>query len=96
MPKLTGASFNAVKGVVLLGDPEHKAGLASNVDQTGGTSTLNVNGIEAGEGSIPSTWVSKTLDICWKVSATSVEMTWFLTSIQGRWCLRHDRWLRHY
>lgn len=69
MPKLTGASFTAVKGVVLLGDPEHKSGLACNVDQTGGTTTLNVNGLEEAEGSIPSTWVSKTLDICWKVSS---------------------------
>jgi hypothetical protein len=28
---LTGNAFNAVKGVFLIGDPEHKAGLACNV-----------------------------------------------------------------
>ncbi|KAK5112074.1 hypothetical protein LTR85_011655 [Meristemomyces frigidus] len=66
MPKLTGASFTAVKGVVLEGDPEHKSGLACNVDETGGTTTKNVNGLEVSSGSVPSTWVSKTLDICIK------------------------------
>jgi predicted esterase len=28
LPKLTGASFNAVKGVFLIGNPEHRSGLA--------------------------------------------------------------------
>ncbi|KAK5108893.1 hypothetical protein LTR62_007695 [Meristemomyces frigidus] len=65
LPKLTGASFTAVKGVFLIGDPERKAGLACNVDQNGGTTTKNVNGLETfGSGGIPSNWVSKTLDVC--------------------------------
>lgn len=68
MPKLTGASFNAVKGVFLIGDPEHKAGLTCNVDNNGGTTTRNVNGLEVYSGSIPSNWVSKTLDVCIYVS----------------------------
>lgn len=71
MPKLTGASFNAVKGVFLIGDPEHKSGLACNVDSTGGTTTKNVNGLEAYQGGIPSNWVSKTLDVCAYVSSLS-------------------------
>lgn len=76
MPKLTGAAFDAVKAVVLLGNPFHKAGLACNVDETGGTTTANVNGISEYQGvSIPDNWVSKTKDICWKVSSrhSSVE-----------------------
>ncbi|KAF3001561.1 hypothetical protein E8E13_009844 [Curvularia kusanoi] len=65
LPKLTGANFNAVKGVFLIGDPEHKAGLTCNVDNNGGTTTRNVNGLSAGfGGGIPSNWVSKTLDVC--------------------------------
>lgn len=67
MSKLTGASFDAVKGVVLVGDPLKKSGLACNVDPNGGASTRNTNGIEAGFGSgggIPQNWVSKVLDIC--------------------------------
>lgn len=68
MPRLTGAAFNAVKGVFLIGDPEHKSGLTCNVDNNGGTTTRNVNGLEAYSGSIPSNWVSKTLDVCIYVS----------------------------
>jgi len=65
LSQLTGASFTAVKGVFLIGDPEHKSGLACNVDSTGGTTTKNVNGLEAyGSNGIPSNWVSKTLDVC--------------------------------
>ncbi|KAK3671098.1 hypothetical protein LTR78_009059 [Recurvomyces mirabilis] len=65
LSQLTGASFTAVKGVFLIGDPEHKSGLACNVDQNGGTTTKNVNGLSAfGSNGIPSNWVSKTLDVC--------------------------------
>lgn len=64
MSQLTGANFAAVKGVFLIGDPEHKAGLTCNVDANGGTTTLNVNGLSAFAGGIPSNWVSKTLDVC--------------------------------
>ncbi|KAI4758396.1 cutinase [Aureobasidium sp. EXF-3400] len=64
MPKLTGAAFNAIKGVFLIGNPHHKAGLACNVDATGGTTTKNVNGLTVLVSSIPATWVSKTLDVC--------------------------------
>lgn len=64
LPKLTGDSFDAVKGVFLIGDPMHKAGLACNVDVNGGQSTANANGMEATMGSIPDEWVSKTMDVC--------------------------------
>lgn len=71
LPKLTGSAFAAVKGVFLIGDPFHKSGLTCNVDNMGGTTTRNVNGIEefgTGSASIPSNWISKTLDVCIKVS----------------------------
>ena len=68
LASLTGASFDAVKGVFLIGNPEHKAGLACNVDTNGGTTTKNVNGLSAFAGGIPSNWVSKTLDVCNYVS----------------------------
>jgi len=64
MPKLTGAAFDAIKGVFLIGNPHHKSGLACNVDSNGGTTTKNVNGLTAFFGSIPANWVSKTLDVC--------------------------------
>ncbi|KAI8626988.1 A cutinase-like protein from cryptococcus Sp [Xylariaceae sp. FL1651] len=65
LPSLTGTSFDAVKGVFLIGDPEHKSGLACNVDNNGGTTTANVNGLEALLSSgIPDNWISKTLDVC--------------------------------
>ncbi|KAJ8113449.1 hypothetical protein OPT61_g4425 [Boeremia exigua] len=65
LPRLTGASFSAVKGVFLIGNPAHKAGLTCNVDNNGGTTTRNVNGLSGRTGTgIPSTWVSKTLDVC--------------------------------
>jgi hypothetical protein len=75
LPQLTGASFNAVKGVFLIGDPLHKRGLACNVDNNGGTTTKNVSGISAsafGAKSIPTDWVSKTMDVCIYVSCASV------------------------
>lgn len=64
MPQLTGANFNAVKGVILIGDPEHKPNLACNVDGNGGKTTASASGIESYKAGIPSTWVSKTIDIC--------------------------------
>ncbi|KAG9186303.1 hypothetical protein G6011_02859 [Alternaria panax] len=65
MSQLTGAKFDAVKGVFLVGDPAHKSGLTCNVDNNGGTTTRNVNGLSAGlGGGIPSNWVAKTLDVC--------------------------------
>ena len=67
MPKLTGAAFAAVKGVFMVGDPEHKSGLACNFDNNGGTTTRNVNGLEVYSGSVPTTWIAKTDDICIKV-----------------------------
>lgn len=69
LPKLTGANFDAVKGVFLIGNPEHRAGLACNVDTNGGTTTKNVNGLSATLGRIPDNWVSKTLDVCNYVSS---------------------------
>ncbi|KAH8678290.1 cutinase [Xylariales sp. PMI_506] len=63
LPSLTGDSFDAVRGVFLIGDPEHKAGLACNVDTKGGTTTKDVNGLSVALGkSIPDEWISKTLD----------------------------------
>ncbi|KAK3646072.1 hypothetical protein LTR56_008689 [Elasticomyces elasticus] len=62
--EITGAAFTAVRGVFLIGDPEHRSGLACNVDQNGGTTTKNVNGLSAALGGIPSNWISKTLDVC--------------------------------
>ncbi|KAK5115272.1 hypothetical protein LTR62_001472 [Meristemomyces frigidus] len=65
MSQLTGSAFDAVKGVFLIGDPEHRAGLACNVDQNGGTTTKNVNGLSVLlGGGIPANWVAKTLDVC--------------------------------
>ncbi|KAG9513058.1 cutinase, partial [Aureobasidium melanogenum] len=64
MPKLTGASMDAVKGVFLIGDPEHRSGLACNVDANGGSTTKNVNGLSALLGGIPTAWVPKTMDVC--------------------------------
>ena len=68
LSRLTGASFGAVKGVFLIGDPEHKSGLNCNVDNNGGTATRDVNGLEAYGGGIPTNWISKTLDVCIYVS----------------------------
>jgi hypothetical protein len=64
--QLTGAANTAVKGVFLIGDPLHKAGLACNVDSNGGITTRNDNGISEyyGSNSIPSGFVSRSLDVC--------------------------------
>ncbi len=73
LPKITGAAFTAVKGVFLIGDPEHKSGLTCNVDNNGGTTTRNVNGLSALLSSgIPSNWISKTLDVCIYVSTCTL------------------------
>lgn len=68
LPRLTGESFRAVKAVFLIGNPEHRAGLASNVDSIGGRSTKNSNGILSSRGGIPENWVDKTMDVCDYVS----------------------------
>ncbi|KAM0351755.1 hypothetical protein ACHAPU_002267 [Fusarium lateritium] len=69
LSQLTGSSSTAVKGVFLIGDPLHKSGLACNVDNRGGTTTKNVNGISAfGSQGIPQAWISRTLDVCIYVS----------------------------
>jgi hypothetical protein len=81
LPKLTGSSFTAVKGVFLIGDPEHRSGLACNVDTNGGTTTKNVNGLSYALGRIPDNWVSKTLDVCNYVSFTFDHAIGYLTDI---------------
>lgn len=76
LPQLTGASFTAVKGVFLIGNPDHKSGLTCNVDNNGGTTTRNVNGLSARTSrGIPSSWVSKTLDVCIYVSLTDFSVS---------------------
>lgn len=65
LPQLTGAAFTAVKGVILIGNPEHKPNLACNVDGNGGKTTFSASGLSAAfTQGVPSNWVSKTLDIC--------------------------------
>ncbi|KAF2115646.1 A cutinase-like protein from cryptococcus Sp [Lophiotrema nucula] len=65
MPQLTGASFDAVKGVLFIGNPNHKSGLVCNVDNNGGTTTRDVNGATVATGqTVPENWISKTLDVC--------------------------------
>lgn len=69
LSQLTGDAFDAVKGVFLIGNPVHKSGLECNVDNNGGTTTRNVNGISAaGSRGIPAEWVPKTLGVCIFVS----------------------------
>jgi hypothetical protein len=72
LPRLTGDSFRAVKAVFLIGNPERRAGLDSNVDSVGGGSTKNSNGILSSRGGIPEDWVSKTMDVCEFVSRSVV------------------------
>ncbi|KAJ4158093.1 uncharacterized protein LMH87_008637 [Akanthomyces muscarius] len=67
LPYLTGALFDAVKGVFLIGNPFHKAALACNVDINGGSSTADVDGAFVFLDTtlaVPDDWVSKTLDVC--------------------------------
>ena len=69
MAKLTGAAFDAVKGVFLVGNPMHKSGLSCNVDNKGGSTTKNVNGMSAAlGGGVPQNWLAKTMDVCIYVS----------------------------
>lgn len=73
--RLNGTAFSAVKGVVLIGNPAHKAGLACNVDLTGGKSTYDVDGLfvvgDISKG-VPANWVPKTLDVCNYVSFSNI------------------------
>ncbi|KAJ6781198.1 hypothetical protein PWT90_07837 [Aphanocladium album] len=67
LPLLTGASFDAVKGVFLIGNPYRKPGLACNVDVNGGSSTVDSKGVLVflnATRAVPDDWVSKTLDVC--------------------------------
>jgi pimeloyl-ACP methyl ester carboxylesterase len=68
LSELNGDSFHAVKAVFLIGNPEHRSGLACNVDSVGGRTTRNSNGILARQGGIPDDWISKTMDVCTLVS----------------------------
>lgn len=111
LSQLTGAAFDAIKGVFLIGDPPHTANLPCNVDNNGGNTTYNVNGISEYEGvSIPANWFSKTLDVCIYVSTINggvcqrddygqiLLSTVFeieLIIFVGRWCLRYNTWIRH-
>jgi hypothetical protein len=67
--QLTGSSYNAVKGIFVVGNLVHKSGLSCNTDSSGGTSTRFVNGISNNPG-IPLNWVYKSLDVCAYVSTT--------------------------
>lgn len=80
MSRITGPSFDAVKGAFLIGNPHHRAGLACNVDIYGGATTRNVNGLSVALGPIPQNWVSKTLDVCAFVSCAFVLSIVFLPS----------------
>jgi hypothetical protein len=75
LSKLTGKSFDAVKGVFLIGNPMHHKGKACNVDTKGGKSTMDVNGMSATLGGIPENWVSKTMDVCNYVSLPCADRT---------------------
>lgn len=73
LKNLTGSAFDAVKGVFLIGDPYHTAGLACNIDNKGGNETFETNGLSVGKGIIPSNWISKTLDVCAKVGGYTAD-----------------------
>lgn len=82
LSQLTGSAGDAVKGVFLIGDPLHKSGLACNVDNNGGTTTKNVNGLEAfGGAGIPQNWISRTLDVCIFVSSYEAGFWGALTNV---------------
>jgi hypothetical protein len=73
MKQLSASSpeFAAVKGVFLIGNPQHLPGKQGNIDQNGSTSTGNATGISArvpGAG-IPDDWDAsgKVLDVCFTV-----------------------------
>lgn len=59
-----GATFDAVRGVFLIGNPRHQPGLSCNVDEQGGRSTRETRGLESLQRGIPQRWVSKTRDLC--------------------------------
>ena len=98
MPSLTGANFDAVKAVCLIGNPYHKAGLACNVDLDGGDSTLNVDGKAlTSDNATPDNWVSKTLDVCNKVCLLLVSLSHSSLAVvrsswSGRWSMRYYQW----
>lgn len=72
-----------MKAVFLIGDPQHKAGLACNVDNNGKSTTKNVNGLSAfGASGVPDAWVGKTLDVCIYVSLFSF-LFFFSSSQKG-------------
>lgn len=58
----------------MVGDPEHKSGLACNVDSQGVSSTKDANGIEIYKGGVPDAWVSRTFDICAFVSGIGIRI----------------------
>jgi hypothetical protein len=70
LPKLSSAAFAAVKFVYTCGNPEHNPNLACNIDQDGGKTTYGTSGQIAEKGAIPSSWFSKTYDVCYFVSST--------------------------
>lgn len=87
LPSLTDAESTAVKGVFLVGDPEHRSGYTCNFDNNGGTTTRFVNGLEVGTtAGIPSNWISKSLDVCIFVSLScylSPLATWVNPSLSS-------------
>ncbi|KAF2770550.1 cutinase-like protein, partial [Teratosphaeria nubilosa] len=64
LTELSGEEWDAVKGVFLVGDPEHNAGLECNVDNFNGTSTRWANGVTSADGRVPDDWIDRTLDVC--------------------------------
>lgn len=110
LPELTGPAFDAVKGVVLLGNPEHRPDLTCNVDLYGGKSTRKAVGFFGTKGGIPSEWASKSLDVCNFVSLRprrarliyiafkfSVLKSWDLHGLYiGRWRMRLCARYRHH
>lgn len=72
--------MDAVKAVLLIGNPERVKGLKCNIDNNGGTTTRDVEGQYYGAAAgivpptttiskgVPSQWVDKTLDVCLYVS----------------------------
>lgn len=68
LSQLRGDQTANVRAIILLGNPEHKSGLECNIDEAGGSSTKDVDGVFAILGGIPDSWVTKSLDICAFVS----------------------------
>jgi hypothetical protein len=70
----TSAGGQAVKAVVLIGDPQHEPGKKSNVDEKGSSGTAQAIGISGrlpGAG-IPDAWdqSGKVLDVCYTVRSS--------------------------